>query len=115
MEQRANRIRASRAALDREAGQLVITWSDGSASRFGLRQLRRDCPCAGCQELRLHPPAAAPGELVLLDGRAAAASGEAVRLEPVGRYGLRIVWGDGHDHGIYTFANLRQLDPDLTG
>ncbi len=28
-------------------------------------------------------------------------------LQPVGRYGLTPVWGDGHQTGIYTYERLR--------
>jgi DUF971 family protein len=28
-------------------------------------------------------------------------------IEPVGRYGLRFRWSDGHDTGIYSFSLLR--------
>ncbi len=31
------------------------------------------------------------------------------RAELVGAYGLKIVWNDGHDTGIYDFALLREL------
>lgn len=30
-------------------------------------------------------------------------------LEPVGRYALRLVFDDGHDSGLYTWAYLRDL------
>ena len=30
-------------------------------------------------------------------------------LETVGTYALKLVWGDGHDTGIYTFRYLRDL------
>ncbi len=32
-------------------------------------------------------------------------------IEPVGRYGMRITWSDGHNLGIYTFEYLRKLCP----
>lgn len=115
MENRRGRIRATGVALDRDAAELVVTWQDGRESRFGLAQLRRHCPCAGCQEIRRRAAAPPPGELVVLDPHAASASAEALRVEPVGRYGLRLVWADGHDHGIYTFEALRDLDATATG
>ena len=34
------------------------------------------------------------------------------RVQKVGRYAVQIVWEDGHDSGIYTYAYLRQLDDD---
>ena len=30
-------------------------------------------------------------------------------VTPVGNYAMCIAWGDGHDTGIYTFANLLEL------
>ena len=30
-------------------------------------------------------------------------------LEAVGRYGVKIIFSDGHDSGIYTWAYLREL------
>lgn len=31
------------------------------------------------------------------------------RLEPVGNYAVRLVFDDGHDSGIYSWATLREL------
>ena len=93
--------------LDGSAGELVIDWSDGSQSRFGLAEMRRSCPCAMCREQR-GAPAQADGQLRLLEGEAATATAKAVGYVPVGRYGIRISWSDGHDTGIYTFDLLRQ-------
>jgi DUF971 family protein len=30
-------------------------------------------------------------------------------MTPVGYYAYKITWNDGHDTGIYTLENLRQL------
>ena len=32
-----------------------------------------------------------------------------VEIEPIGRYGLKFTWTDGHNLGIYTFEHLRKL------
>ena len=100
------------AKIELGAEELVILWKDGRESRHALTALRRNCPCATCRGLREEPgveaPAApAPGELPLLTATAATATAQARSWEPVGRYGLRICWADGHDHGIYTFEALR--------
>ena len=86
-------------------GMLCVRWSDGTQSRYDLDGLRRSCPCALCCEVREQSD-----ELSLLSGEAVSATAEAQRVEFVGRYGLRILWGDGHDQGIYTFDFFRQLD-----
>lgn len=35
----------------------------------------------------------------------------AERLEPVGRYAIRLVFSDGHSTGLYTWTYLREIDP----
>lgn len=84
---------------------LCVRWSDGTQSRYDLNGLRRSCPCALCREAREQSD-----ELSLLSSEAISATAEALRVDFVGRYGLRILWGDGHDQGIYTFDFFRQLD-----
>ena len=88
-----------------DEGMLCVRWSDGTRSRYDLNGLRRSCPCALCREAREQSD-----ELSLLSGEAISATAEAQRVDFVGRYGLRILWEDGHDQGIYTFDFLRQLD-----
>ena len=36
---------------------------------------------------------------------------ESVKIEPVGGYGIRFIWDDGHDAGIYTWERLRVTCP----
>src|SRR4051812_11655007 len=83
---------------------LAIDWSDGHHGRYSWRNLRANCPCAGCREERQKPPdplrILKPSELVPL---------KAVRLDPVGFYAYRILWSDGHDAGLFTLEHLRQL------
>ena len=65
----------------------------------GRRQL-----CAGCREEREKPPdpfrILKPEELVPL---------APVSMTPVGYYAYKITWSDGHDTGLYTLENLREL------
>ena len=96
--------------LDKAAGELAIAWRDGHISRFDLAELRGLCPCANCQEQRQKAAQANPGQLVLLDGDAATATAEVRSIERVGHYAIRITWADGHDHGMYMFEKLRELD-----
>lgn len=83
--------------------ELVISWSDGHESVYGVRALRLACACASCVdewtgEERLDPDSVPP------DVRP-------VRIHPVGRYAIQIEWTDGHSTGLYTFARLRALCP----
>lgn len=92
-------------ALGKEgAERLVIEWSDGHRTVISWSHLRANCPCAGCREERLQPPdpfrVLKPSELVPLQPRA---------LRPVGAYGYKITWSDGHDSGIFTLEHLRAL------
>jgi DUF971 family protein len=84
--------------------RLAITWSDGHRSVYHWHNLRRSCPCAGCQEEREKPPdplrVLKPSELVPL---------KPVAISPVGFYAYKITWSDGHDTGLYTLENLRAL------
>tara|TARA_B100001094_G_C18133499_1_gene773651 strand:+ start:640 stop:975 length:336 start_codon:yes stop_codon:yes gene_type:complete len=89
---------------------LGIKWGDGSKSRFELEELRRSCPCAQCKEVRLNRSEEGDG-LNILVGDELFATSEVAKIEFVGRYGIKIQWADGHDHGIYTFEYFRTLDP----
>src|SRR5207245_1224750 len=82
-----------------ENGVLGIEWSDGHKGVYPIRYLRQHCPCAACTdewtgELRIKPDSL-PMLIAVKD------------IEPVGRYGLRFRWSDGHDTGIYSFSILR--------
>ncbi|GIU88376.1 MAG: hypothetical protein KatS3mg009_2891 [Acidimicrobiia bacterium] len=88
--------------LDRDRG-LTLRWDDGHVARFTLEELRVNCPCARCREVRErgdrvwpHPGAPAPLR----------ASG----AELVGGWGITIRWNDGHDTGIYAWGVLRAWD-----
>jgi DUF971 family protein len=92
-------------ALSKEGNdQLVIQWKDGHRSIYSWKHLRANCPCAGCREERVQPQdpfrILKPSELVPL---------AAVSMTPVGHYAYKITWSDGHDTGIYTLENLREL------
>ncbi len=82
---------------------LEIAWKDGHDSTYSTAVLRRACPCAACIDEWT-------GEAIL-DPLAVLDTAKPVRVEPVGRYAIRIVWDDGHESGIYTFQNLRSLCP----
>lgn len=90
--------------------QLQIAWSDGQVRRYTFRELRDNCPCAGCRE---HPasaprPAADPLQLPVLSQTEA----RPLRVEsmrPVGNYAYSIAFSDGHATGIFTFDLLREL------
>lgn len=88
-------------------GALQIEWGDGHHTALPLALLRANCPCASCRAIREAPP----DPFRVLTASEAAAVPELRDIEPVGRYGLRPVWTDGHDTGIFTYEYLRSLCP----
>jgi DUF971 family protein len=78
--------------------------------------LRRECPCASCQQRRGDTSHETP-----LTGQAKkssllkvihASSEEEYNLEKIwllGNYAIGMKWADGHDSGIYTFPFLKEL------
>lgn len=97
-----------RLVLDSGRQLLLITWADGHDSGFPLDGLRRACPCASCSGGHDQMGQIPERELFLVPSLM---RWEKVRLEPVGGYGLRFVWDDGHDAGIHTWERLRSLCP----
>ena len=82
---------------------LHVQFDDGAAYEYPTVYLRGYCPCARCQGHGGGGPSWVQPT-----------SREQVTIEnvtPVGNYALCIVWGDGHDTGIYTFASLAELGP----
>ncbi len=87
-----------------EGGVISIVWSDGHKSIYNPVNLRIACPCAWCK--------GEPGIFGKYYSSEKGTIEKDVQLEeisPVGRYGLKISWTDGHNLGIYTFQYLREL------
>ena len=92
---------------------LTIAWADGSGSYYPIAYLRRMSPSADVRQLReeiernplvvLPSPKGRGGELV------------ATGAELVGNYAIKIIFSDGHDTGIYSWAYLREIDPATKG
>lgn len=95
--------------LDRQRG-LTIAWSDGRRSHYPVGLLRRLSPSADAREVRTqlsrNPltvlPSSGSGPLM------------ATGAELVGNYALRIAFSDGHRTGLYSWAYLREIDPEGT-
>jgi len=88
--------------------RLVIEWSDGLRSTATWVHLRQNCPCATCRDERLRPPD--PFRILTPAQLAPRPPLKPVAMAPVGHYAYKITWNDGHDAGIYTLEQLRQLD-----
>jgi len=85
---------------------LIIEWNDGHRSSYTWKHLREQCPCASCREERLNPPPPDPFRILKPNELVALAP---TAVTPVGRYAYKITWSDGHDTGIFTLENLREL------
>ena len=94
--------------------ELLVSWQDGHRNSYPLEDLRRQCPCATCGEARgkPHGPQLVGGELPVVTSASVNPTSEAKGFDPVGRYGIKIHWADGHDAGIYTFEMLRDFKPE---
>ena len=96
-------LRPVRFDYDEGNRALLVEWADGVIDRIPFDVLRRACPCAACK-----------GEAGFA-GRFAvqpllkAGEDELADISLVGAYGLNVVWADGHNTGIYTYATLREL------
>ena len=86
----------------RDENLLAITWDDGKFSRLPIWYLRGWCSCAACQghqqRVVYHP---------------ADESTHLAEMWEVGAYALGMRFSDGHDTGIYRWAWLRILSPEI--
>lgn len=93
-----------------DAQTLRITWDDGNESFYPLIFLRKQCPCATCQESKTKAQAPTANPLrILQPHEIVSAQLDLLEAEVVGRYALNFHWSDGHCEGIYTFEFLREL------
>ena len=90
-----------------------IEWADGHVSHYPFAFLRDACPCAMCSEERDQakrkpgePAKLAPGTLPMFKPAA-----KPVSAEGMGKYAIRFIWNDGHEHGIYSWDYLREHCP----
>jgi DUF971 family protein len=82
--------------------ELEISFPDGIAASLSAEYLRVHSPSA---EVTQH----GSGEGLLVVGKENVAI---ARIEPVGRYAVRLIFDDGHSTGLYTWAVLHELCRD---
>jgi DUF971 family protein len=78
---------------------LAISFSDGSQFDLPFEYLRVFSPSA---EVRGH----GPGQETLQIGKH---NVQITKAEPVGHYAVRLIFDDGHDTGLYSWAYLHEL------
>ena len=81
---------------------LEIAFDDGANFQLPFEYLRVYSPSA---EVRGH----GPGQETLQLGKHEVGVS---KVEPVGNYAVRLVFDDGHDTGLYTWAYLHELGRD---
>jgi DUF971 family protein len=81
---------------------LEVSFDDGSSFRLPFELMRVYSPSA---EVRGH----GPGQEVLQTGKREVSIDS---VEPVGAYGIKPVFSDGHETGIYTWSQLYDLGRD---
>ena len=91
----------------KEKKKLYIKWNDDTESEIGLKYLRDECPCAACKGETVLLKTYRPSKKDILPGMY-----EIVNIKPVGGYAVQITWKDGHNTGLYTWENLKQLAED---
>lgn len=85
--------------LRKSSKLLVVTFDDGRSFDYSFEYLRVHSPSA---EVKGH----GPGQETLQTGKEGI---EITAVEPVGHYAVRLIFDDGHDSGLYTWAYLREL------
>ena len=88
--------------LQTKSRQLVVQFDDGSQFKLPFEYLRVSSPSA---EVKGH----GKGQEVLQTGKE---NVQITAVEPIGHYAVRLVFDDGHNTGLYTWAYLYELGRD---
>ncbi|MEM6473968.1 MAG: DUF971 domain-containing protein [Planctomycetota bacterium] len=88
---------------------IVISWSDGSRTRWTAAELRSRCPCATCREKKraANDVAAKPVGLPVLSA-AEAQPLTITGMRPAGAYAYNIAFSDGHSSGLFQMSLLHE-------
>lgn len=83
--------------------EITVRWNDEHVSVYPIKYLRAECSCARCvNEVT---------GMRILDPRTISEDLTVINAEHVGRYGIKFIFSDRHDDGIYTWERLRELCP----
>ncbi|RMD98230.1 MAG: DUF971 domain-containing protein [Calditrichaeota bacterium] len=92
-----------------DSATLQIDWDDGKTCFYDIVELRKNCPCANCNEARKKSREQGPSLKVLSEQEVIPKNLTLLEAHIVGRYAISFVWSDGHAEGIYAFEYLRAL------
>jgi DUF971 family protein len=84
--------------LDRNRAGLRVTWDNGATDAYPAALLRERARDAGSVRHAV-------------DGWAVPAAGDLTitTVEPIGNYGIRLAFSDGHDRAIFPWAYLAEI------
>jgi len=88
--------------LKKASRKLLVSFDDGAEFEYSFEYLRVHSPSA---EVKGH----GPGQETLQVGKENVL---VTAIEPVGQYAVRLVFDDGHNTGLYTWAYLYELGRD---
>lgn len=80
---------------------LSLLWQDGHRDDLDVRDLRLACRCALCVEEM--------SGRKLLDPKTVRADVSPRQIVSIGHYAIQFDWNDGHNSGIHSFNDLRDL------
>lgn len=92
-------VQAVALTVHARSAELEVGFDSGEVFRLPFEYLRVYSPSA---EVRGH----GPGQEVLQTGKRSVGI---TAVEPVGHYAVKLVFSDGHDSGLYTWAWLHEL------
>jgi len=87
--------------MRRDPRTLSLLWQDGHRDDLDVRDLRLACRCALCVEEM--------SGRKLLDPQTVRADVSPRQITSIGHYAIQFDWNDGHNSGIYSFNDLRDL------
>lgn len=89
-------------ALQKKSNALKITFDDGSSFELPSRYLRVFSPAAEARIARDRGDEIVTPDNVSIE-----------KIDPVGSYAVRLVFSDGHETGVYSWATLYKLGKEL--
>lgn len=92
--------------------ELEVILNNDEKKIIASTYLRKSCPCAKCNEDRnsnkTQSEKVIVGSLKIIDS----SIDDSVRIEKIwaiGNYAVGVLWGDGHDDGIFSYGLLEKL------
>jgi prepilin-type processing-associated H-X9-DG protein len=88
-------------AVSEDTRRLTVAFGSGRTLALNAERLRAACRCAHCRRAQYDDTFPEKFEGVAID-----------RVEPMGQYGVNIVFSDGHARGIFPWSYLATLSEE---